>query len=95
MSKKLLFNKGGEEPVKVPNINKYTGTMTGYPIEMTSDILDDEEKTFIEEIYGNTIQNADDLSDIRSVGINTLDEVYEIEVIQSSCPYEFGKGGRL
>lgn len=210
MSKKLLFNEGGKSE-KVPVLNKYTGAESGYPIEITSDLLDEEEKTFIEEIEGNTWQRTSvgknkcqndwiltddgqrmelqsrvyllentsytisddignyhyivtfydisdtsittnypwtgstfttpantsyckiktyqydvdgnlgtftntnikvqieegtiatdyepympiDLSDIRSVGDTVIDDVYEIEIIQATCPYEFGKGGRL
>lgn len=239
MSKKLLFNEllfneGGD---KVPVLNKYTGTESNYPIEINSELLDEEEKTYIEEIEGNTLQGQEiilstqeivnaihslnignvlweildngkarcvkaggyyakniinyatqnnsyiqltpntkysfivygkfsntrsyivsdtaelaflksydddreitiwnfttdasgkiaiyfvtedsvsdptkcvdmklvlgdgieepyesDLSDIRSVGDTPLDEVYEIEIVQATCPYEFGKGGRL
>jgi len=92
MSKKLLFNEKGE---KLPVINKFTITKTNYPIEIVSELLDEEEKTYIEEIEGNTVQNENDLLDISSVGEKALDEVYEIEIIQSACPYEFGKGGSI
>ena len=55
MSKKLLFNEGGKLEL-VPVLNKYTGTDSNYPIEINSELLDEEEKTYIEEIKGNTWQ---------------------------------------
>jgi hypothetical protein len=95
MSKKLLFNEGGI-PEKVPVLNKYTGTKSGYlPIEENSVLLDVEEKTYIQEVEGNTIQDSVNLSDINSVGELKSDGKYDIDIIQGDCPYTFGEGGRL
>lgn len=71
MSKKLLFNEGGD---KVPVLNKYTGTDSNYPIEINSELLDEEEKTYIEEIEGNTLQGQQAILSTQEIvnAINSL-----------------------
>ena len=80
----------GDDIGHLGKYNHYYQTYTNYPMVVESENLCYIHDSYITEVYGNTVQNKSNLSDIQSVGQLIYDK-YRIKFNVSSCPVKFGR----